>query len=343
MATIRRSKTMPTEGHATRFLYTILKQLDLKTIDWSLVATELEISNGHAARMRYSRFKQQMEGLTTTASKPAKPKKANGKPEYGKTTKQSTKGKSIYDKGKSFDKASGYESANYENSYTSDSTFKKRSAPDEFMKQESKMNYGVMGVEKMNSFTPVIYDPFANAASYWTPSGGPILSSDPATFPYMTMPDLHQQQQQFRVDPYANLYLAPMPPLHSGEDVNMAFNPGWAPQIFDHMFNNNEQFGQGHPKAAAPPTVTTAANPPEWNDQMDFCFSGCCQRPPPYPSPPSLSPDVPPTDQSGDTLMSAQPEPWVPPPQQNQWVAIKPEPGEEGGSDDIFVKVEADA
>lgn len=43
-------------------------------IDWNLVAAQLEISNGHAARMRFSRFKQQMEGVTSTprASKPKK-------------------------------------------------------------------------------------------------------------------------------------------------------------------------------------------------------------------------------------------------------------------------------
>ena len=43
-------------------------------IDWNLVASQLEISNGHAARMRFSRFKQQMEGITSTP-RAAKPKK----------------------------------------------------------------------------------------------------------------------------------------------------------------------------------------------------------------------------------------------------------------------------
>ncbi|KAI9842407.1 MAG: hypothetical protein M1837_007152 [Sclerophora amabilis] len=31
-------------------------------IDWSAVASQLEITNGHAARMRFSRFKQHIEG-----------------------------------------------------------------------------------------------------------------------------------------------------------------------------------------------------------------------------------------------------------------------------------------
>ncbi|KAJ0421968.1 hypothetical protein BJY00DRAFT_311679 [Aspergillus carlsbadensis] len=66
---VRRSKTMPIDSPTAKFLYTILKQLDLKGIDWSLVASQLEISNGHAARMRYHRFKNQMEGTTSTPRK----------------------------------------------------------------------------------------------------------------------------------------------------------------------------------------------------------------------------------------------------------------------------------
>ncbi|KAI9765384.1 MAG: hypothetical protein M1835_007420 [Candelina submexicana] len=72
---------MPTDGATAKFLYTILKQLDLKSIDWQTVATALEITNGHAARMRFSRFKQAMEGVapaprrrTTTTPRPRKPK-----------------------------------------------------------------------------------------------------------------------------------------------------------------------------------------------------------------------------------------------------------------------------
>ncbi|KAB8233472.1 hypothetical protein ETB97_000691 [Aspergillus alliaceus] len=78
MSTVRRSKAMPTDGPTVKFLYTIIKQLDLKSIDWSLVANQLEISNGHAARMRYSRFKQQMEGTTSTP-RSSRPKKSPNK------------------------------------------------------------------------------------------------------------------------------------------------------------------------------------------------------------------------------------------------------------------------
>lgn len=298
-----------------------------------------------------------MEGSTiTTVSKPAKPKRANGKTDLCKPSKQSAKGKNPYDKSKNFDDG---KCGSGSGSYGLEGSLKKRPAPDDFMKQNNKMvgGYGVMGTEQMNNFAPVMFDPFANAASYWTPSAGTILSTDTSTFPYMmSMPDLQQQkqqqQQQFPVDPFANMYFGPMPQLQTGEDMNMSLNQGWAPQGYDRMFSN-DQFTQNHANHAAQLTATTAvaptattapANPPEWNNQMDFCFSGCCQQPPPYPSTPSLFPVVPPTDQSGDSLMSAPPaEPWVPPPAQNQWVPIKQEPGEEGSGDDIFVKVEPDA
>ncbi|EEH02871.1 conserved hypothetical protein [Histoplasma capsulatum G186AR] len=76
MASLKRSKTMPADGQTAKFLYTILKQLDLKSIDWNLVASQLEISNGHAARMRFSRFRQHMEGITTNNRTP-RPKNKN--------------------------------------------------------------------------------------------------------------------------------------------------------------------------------------------------------------------------------------------------------------------------
>ncbi|KAI9785469.1 MAG: hypothetical protein M1839_009210 [Geoglossum umbratile] len=66
LVTRKKAKTalaMPTDGAHAKFLYTILKQLDLKSIDWNLVASQLDITNGHAARMRFSRFKQHMEGV----------------------------------------------------------------------------------------------------------------------------------------------------------------------------------------------------------------------------------------------------------------------------------------
>ncbi|KAI1101934.1 hypothetical protein F4804DRAFT_283767 [Jackrogersella minutella] len=56
----------------TRFLFAILRQKNLKDIDWTQVAHDpilgegKKITNGHAARMRYSRFKNAMLGLEPT-------------------------------------------------------------------------------------------------------------------------------------------------------------------------------------------------------------------------------------------------------------------------------------
>ena len=48
-----------------------------------MVADSLDITNGHAARMRFSRFKQQMEGIPTTPRKPrpSAPRRKKPKPE----------------------------------------------------------------------------------------------------------------------------------------------------------------------------------------------------------------------------------------------------------------------
>ncbi|SPO05750.1 uncharacterized protein DNG_08437 [Cephalotrichum gorgonifer] len=55
------------DNQMTRFLFAILRQKCLKDIDWNEVARDpilaQPITNGHAARMRYSRFKSAMLGL----------------------------------------------------------------------------------------------------------------------------------------------------------------------------------------------------------------------------------------------------------------------------------------
>ncbi|KAJ5167694.1 uncharacterized protein N7482_003288 [Penicillium canariense] len=79
----QRSKVLDTDGPTPKFLHAIIKQLDLKTIDWNRVASELEISNGHAARMRYSRFKTQMDGPSPRAIKKRNAKKAGKDPLKG--------------------------------------------------------------------------------------------------------------------------------------------------------------------------------------------------------------------------------------------------------------------
>ncbi|RMZ83138.1 hypothetical protein DV738_g1389, partial [Chaetothyriales sp. CBS 135597] len=62
----------------TRFLYLILKQLDLKIVNWQQVADDLGIKNGHAARMRWSRFRGHVEGAHAANNKKKDERKGNG-------------------------------------------------------------------------------------------------------------------------------------------------------------------------------------------------------------------------------------------------------------------------
>lgn len=92
MASLRRSKNYASDAQTPMFLYTILKQLDLRNIDWNAVADKLDISNGHAARMRYSRMKPQFEGVAAQPRTPRpKKEKTSGKP----ASKDRAKGKRL--------------------------------------------------------------------------------------------------------------------------------------------------------------------------------------------------------------------------------------------------------
>ncbi|TQW01473.1 hypothetical protein IF2G_11004 [Cordyceps javanica] len=76
-----------------RLLLAILNQIDLKHIDWNRVANDpvllQPITNGHAARMRYSRLRQVIAGHKLTkrrssglkSSKVSKPSSPEWKPE----------------------------------------------------------------------------------------------------------------------------------------------------------------------------------------------------------------------------------------------------------------------
>ncbi|EXJ82666.1 hypothetical protein A1O3_06480 [Capronia epimyces CBS 606.96] len=92
MASLRRTKNFANDGQTPIFLYTILKQLDLRSIDWNLVASSLDISNGHAARMRYSRMRGQFEGLS---NQPKAPKARKEKDGESKASKEKAKGKRL--------------------------------------------------------------------------------------------------------------------------------------------------------------------------------------------------------------------------------------------------------
>lgn len=64
----------------------------ISQVDWNVVATDMEISNAAAARMRWFRFKQQMEGgprskQNADTNRVAKPKsRAKAKPKMKKKT-----------------------------------------------------------------------------------------------------------------------------------------------------------------------------------------------------------------------------------------------------------------
>jgi hypothetical protein len=62
------------------------KALTRGKVDWSLIASQLDISNGHAARMRFSRLRQHMEGVSTTPRNP-RPRKNNASNKSGKLGK----------------------------------------------------------------------------------------------------------------------------------------------------------------------------------------------------------------------------------------------------------------
>ena len=79
----KRPKAFANDAQSAQFLYLILKQLDLKSVNWQSVADGLGIKNGHAARMRWSRYKLHADGDMTEAknkplSKPSHPDKSKG-------------------------------------------------------------------------------------------------------------------------------------------------------------------------------------------------------------------------------------------------------------------------
>ncbi|KAI1764314.1 hypothetical protein GGR53DRAFT_324254 [Hypoxylon sp. FL1150] len=72
--------TTNNDNQMARFLFAILQQKNLKDINWDLVAhNEIltnKITNGHAARMRYSRFKSAILGLEPTRRNRTSPGKS---------------------------------------------------------------------------------------------------------------------------------------------------------------------------------------------------------------------------------------------------------------------------
>ncbi|KAG4427414.1 hypothetical protein IFR05_017103, partial [Cadophora sp. M221] len=101
MASLRKTQNMPNDNATIRLLYAILSQKCLKDIDWPAVANNpilnQEITNGHAARMRYARFKKQMDaanGIIAAPSTPRKPRKNNNRVEKTRSPKRAGGGES---------------------------------------------------------------------------------------------------------------------------------------------------------------------------------------------------------------------------------------------------------
>lgn len=60
---------MPSDKQNAEFLFSMLKQLDVKHIEWKRIAEEHGITNGHAARMRWCRYRDAREGVKPNARK----------------------------------------------------------------------------------------------------------------------------------------------------------------------------------------------------------------------------------------------------------------------------------
>ncbi|KAJ3493598.1 hypothetical protein NLG97_g4628 [Lecanicillium saksenae] len=76
--------TSNADNAMARFLFAILKQKNLKDIDWNQVANDpvllQPITNGHAARMRYSRFRSTITGHEPTKRRSSGDKSKVSKP-----------------------------------------------------------------------------------------------------------------------------------------------------------------------------------------------------------------------------------------------------------------------
>ncbi|KAI0518311.1 hypothetical protein F5B22DRAFT_645077 [Xylaria bambusicola] len=122
----------------TRFLFAILRQKNLKDINWEQVAHDpilaQPITNGHAARMRYSRFKSAMLGLEPT--KRTRPTSPNSKVTKSKRTSKPKKQATVKS-----------ESTTLESPH--DASSESPSSTSQKIKQESVYNYN-------NRMTPAL-------------------------------------------------------------------------------------------------------------------------------------------------------------------------------------------
>ncbi|OAA59421.1 hypothetical protein ISF_06356 [Cordyceps fumosorosea ARSEF 2679] len=102
--------TSNADNAMARFLFAILKQKNLKDIDWNQVANDpvllQPITNGHAARMRYSRFRATITGHEPT-------KRRNSGEKSSKVSKTSSRRESYAKKDTIVKSESGVSLASY--------------------------------------------------------------------------------------------------------------------------------------------------------------------------------------------------------------------------------------
>ncbi|RDW95338.1 hypothetical protein BP5796_01101 [Coleophoma crateriformis] len=95
MASLRGNQNMSSGDVMARFLFAILRQKNLKDVDWTQVARDpalaQEITNGHAARMRYSRYKRQIDGPSGVR----RPRNKNPDAKKAEKTPTKEKGKDV--------------------------------------------------------------------------------------------------------------------------------------------------------------------------------------------------------------------------------------------------------
>jgi hypothetical protein len=187
------------------------------------VASQLEISNGHAARMRFSRFRQHMEGIPTV-SRTARPKKPS-KSECSKLDKL----KGDFDKGHS--------------NPPMDGNLKKRPAPADFIKEERR--------EPLTSFVkrepapdPTLSTlPPAMPPSGLVPASGNSLSTTaPPPLPY----------PMFGTIAPADLTRNPTPHYHHDPSPCQPQYPP-TPSLYPHISVSMNPFGGISPVRSQPP------------------------------------------------------------------------------------------
>jgi hypothetical protein len=169
MASQRRTKNFATDPQTPLFLYAILKQLDLRSIDWNEVADGLGISNGHAARMRYSRMRSQFTGLSSQP-KPPKPKKEDG----GES--KSSKSKAKHNKRllleEENERMANHQPAVPHRMQQESDPKRIKMEPQSFV---NPWNHGGM-------YTG--YAPYSSASAYWTQ---PTIETEPSTMPMQSL------------------------------------------------------------------------------------------------------------------------------------------------------------